>query len=358
MKRGWAAHGNGQPLLPVEAAIPQPVGTEVVLETSFCGVCHSDLYLQDGYYDLGGGQRMPLADRGVKLPVIPGHETVGRVVALGPDANGVRIGDHRLVYPWAGCGDCPRCVSGEDHMCPQPHGLGVFRDGGYGTHVVVARPEHLIDFGDIDPALAATYACSGITAYSAVRKLRDVPTGDPVVVVGAGGLGLAAISILSALRYERIVAVDIGEAKLAGARDAGAGAAVDGRSQDLPGDIARAAGGPVYGVVDFVSSSGTAAAAVAMLARGGTYVSAGLFGGELTVQLSTLLLRAITIRGSYTGSRADLRELIDLARSGKLRPVPVERVPHADPNGALDRMRSGDVAGRLVLDAGLHPPMP
>jgi len=179
---------NGQPLEAVEVTTPEPTGTQVLLKTTYCGVCHSDLYFQDGYYDLGGGKRLSLKDRGVKLPFIPGHETVGKVVALGPEAKGVAVGDHRLVYPWAGCGKCKHCLSGNDHMCLTPRSLGVFRDGGYGTHVLVDKPEHLVDFGNVDPALAATYACSGITAYSAVRKLSDVEPDSPVVVIGAGGL--------------------------------------------------------------------------------------------------------------------------------------------------------------------------
>jgi alcohol dehydrogenase, propanol-preferring len=352
--RGWAVVRNGAPLEAVEVTTPEPTGAQVLLKTTYCGVCHSDLYFQDGYYDLGGGKRLSLKDRGVTLPFIPGHETVGKVVALGPEAKGVAIGDHRLVYPWAGCGKCKHCLSGNDHMCLTPRSLGVFRDGGYGSHVLVDKPEHLIDFGNVDPALAATYACSGITAYSAVRKLSDVEPDSPVVVIGAGGLGLAAISILVALGYQRIVAVDVSDEKLGVAREAGAHAGVNAKSGELADELVKAAGKPIYGVVDFVASSDTAKAGVAVLARGGTYVPVGLYGGDLTLPLPTIPLRAITIRGSYTGSQHELRELVDLARSGKLRAVPVERVTHDDPNPALDRVRSGAVTGRLVLDASLH----
>ena len=352
--RGWAVVRNGQPLEAVEVTTPEPTGTQVLLKTTYCGVCHSDLYFQDGYYDLGGGKRLSLKDRGVTLPFIPGHETVGKLVAFGPEAKGVAIGDHRLVYPWAGCGKCKHCLSGNDHMCLTPRSLGVFRDGGYGTHVLVDKPEHLVDFGNVDPALAATYACSGITAYSAVRKLSDVEPDSPVVVIGAGGLGLAAISILVALGYQNIVAVDVSDEKLQVAREAGAHSGVNAKSGELADELAKAAGKPIYGVVDFVASSDTAKAGVAVLARGGTYVPVGLYGGDLTLPLPTIPLRAITIRGSYTGSQHELRELVDLAKSGKLRAVPVERVTHDDPNPALDRVRSGAVKGRLVLDAGLH----
>lgn len=351
MKRGWAVVRNGAPLEAVEVSVPEPQGTEVVLKTTFCGVCHSDLYFQDGYYDLGGGKRLSLADRGVTMPFIPGHETVGRVVSIGPDAKGVEVGDHRLVYPWAGCGNCRHCDSGNDQMCLTPQSLGVFRDGGFGTHVVVPKPEHLVDFGDVDPALAATYACSGITAYSAVRKLKSLSSDDPVVVIGVGGLGLAGISILSALGSKSIIAVDISDEKLETAKASGATAVINSRSSDVPAAVTAAAGRAIYGVVDFVASTVTANAALAVLARGGVYVPVGLYGGDLSLQLPTIPLRALTIQGSYTGSQHELRELVELAKSGKLKPVPIERVPHADPNTALDRVRAGQIAGRLVLDA-------
>jgi len=189
-----------------------------------------------------------------------------------------------------------------------------------------------------------------------VRKLSDVEPDNPVVVIGAGGLGLAAISILVAFGYQNIVAVDVSDEKLGVAREAGAHSGVNAKSGDLADELAKAAGKPIYGVVDFVASSDTAKAGVAVLARGGTYVPVGLYGGDLTLPLPTIPLRAITIRGSYTGSQHELRELVDLARSGKLRAVPVERVTHDDPNPALDRVRSGAVKGRLVLDASLHAP--
>jgi propanol-preferring alcohol dehydrogenase len=349
---GWAVVKNGVPLEEINLPTPEPVGTQVLVKVSHCGVCHSDLYFQDGYYELGGGKRLSLADRGVSLPLIPGHETVGVVVALGPDARNIAIGDRRLVFPWAGCGQCSRCRGGNEHLClKNPKTLGVFKSGGYGTHVIAEHPDHLIDFGNVDPALAATYACSGVTAYSAVKKLLPLDPEDPVVVFGVGGLGLAAIKILKALNHDNIVAVDVSPQKLKIAVQEGARVAVDGKAEDLVAEIVGAAAAPIIGVVDFVGSSDTARAAIASLAKGGTYIPVGLYGGDITLPLPTLPLRAIAIRGSYVGSLGDLKELVALAKSGALRPSPIERVSHAHPNLALDRVRRGEVAGRLVLQA-------
>lgn len=351
---GAAIVENGKDLQRICVAVPEPTGTQVLLDVAYCGVCHSDLHLQDGYYDLGNGKHLSLVDRGVKLPLIPGHEVVGRVVAMGPQAKGVAIGDLRIVYPWAGCGVCARCRVGNEQLCLKPNSLGVQRHGGYGTQVMVETPVHLIEFGSLDPALAATFACSGITAYAAIQKLLPLSEEDPVVIIGGGGLGHAAIAILKAMNFKYIVVVDVDDAKLALARNAGAVAGVNGNSPQLGKKIAEAAGAPVLGVIDFVGSGTTAQAGIEALSRGGTYVPVGLFGGEITLAIALLPMRSISIRGSYTGSLPDLRALIELAQAGALAPITIEQVPHAQAAEALLRLRHGGVAGRLVLDTSLN----
>ena len=116
----------GQPLQLNEQPTPEPKGSEVLLKVLAAGVCHSDLHLADGWFDLGGGKRMSLADRGMKLPVTLGHENVGEVVAVGPDAKGVKVGDRRLAHPWIGCGTCGPCQRGEENLCRAMRSLGCF----------------------------------------------------------------------------------------------------------------------------------------------------------------------------------------------------------------------------------------
>src|SRR5688572_23491333 len=101
----------GGPLVWSEEPSPDPVGAEVLLETVNCGICHSDLHIWDGYYEMGPGKRLYAKDRGLALPLTMGHEVVGRVVAKGPLADSVEVGDLRLVYPWIGCGACRACRS-------------------------------------------------------------------------------------------------------------------------------------------------------------------------------------------------------------------------------------------------------
>jgi len=350
--RAWAVVENGQPLKEIELPTPEPKGTEVLLEVTHCGVCHSDLHIWEGYYDVGGGQKMSLKDRGVVLPLAMGHEIVGRVTKLGPDATGVKVGDLRIVFPWLGCGTCETCLAEEDNMCVKAaRSLGVFQNGGYGTHVVAPHSRHLVDPGTLDPAVAATYACSGITVFSAINKVMPLPADTPIVLVGAGGLGLQAIAVLKAMGHRRIVSVDLSAEKLAAAKQAGATDTVDGNGADVTQRIIAACGGPVEAVIDLVNGSATARLAFDALTKGGKLVQVGLFGGEMTLPLPLMAMRALTVQGSYVGSPKELRALVAMAQGGKLPSIPITREPMRNADAALQRLIAGKVTGRVVLTA-------
>jgi alcohol dehydrogenase/propanol-preferring alcohol dehydrogenase len=352
--RAWAVVENGKPLQEIELPTPEPTGTEVLLEVTHCGVCHSDLHIWEGYYDIGGGQKMSLVDRGVSLPLAMGHEIVGRVAKLGPDAKGVKVGDLRIVYPWLGCGQCETCLDDEDNMCTRAAAsLGVYRNGGYGTHVVAPHPRHLVDPGTIDPAVAATYACSGITVYSAIKKAMPIPPNEAIVLVGAGGLGLNAVKVLRAMKHQNIISVDISAEKREAALAAGAHKVVDGSGDGaaVTKRIIDAAGGPVLAVIDLVNGTATARFAFGALRKGGRLVQVGLFGGELMLPLPIMAIRSLSVRGSYVGTVKELRELVKLAQDGSLEALPVQTVPQKDADAALMRLRDGKVTGRLILKA-------
>ncbi len=347
--RAWAVVKNEAPLEEIELPTPEPKGTEVLLETTYCGVCHSDLHIWEGRYDLGGGKVMNLVDRGLSLPIAMGHEIVGRVVKFGPEATGVKVGDIRIVFPWVGCGSCARCLADEDNMCLTSKSLGVYQHGGYATHVVAQHPRHLVDPGALDPAVAATYACSGITVFSAIKKVMPMPADEPIVLVGAGGLGLNAIAVLKALKHKNIVVVDISAEKRAAADAAGATKTVDGAGEGTTKRIIEACGGQPSAIIDLVNGTASAAFAFAALRKGGKLVQVGLFGGELTLPLPLMPIRALTVQGSYVGNVKELRELVALAQAGELGALPVTTVPQREANAALMRLRDGKVTGRLVL---------
>ena len=350
--KAWVVVQNEQPLECVELPDPAATGSEVVLDVTRCGVCHSDLHFWHGSYNMGGGKVMSLQDRGVTLPRAPGHEITGRVVAFGPAAEGVAVGDERIVYPWIGCGHCARCAAGDDNLCLAQRSLGVLEHGGFGSRVKVPHARYLVPFDGIDPSLAATYACSGITVYSAIRKVMPLEADEPVLLIGAGGLGLAAIAMLRALGHRRILSLDISAEKRRAAEQAGATETVDGTGEDVVARIQAAAGGPVTAAIDFVNTSETARTGLDALAKGGRLVLVGVAGGELTLSLATMIFRAQSVLGSNTGTVADLRAVVALAQSGRLAATPVQDYPKDAANDALLNLQHGQVTGRAVLVAG------
>ena len=332
-----------------EIANPKPAGTEVFLKVLAAGVCHSDLHIWEGYYDLGGGKKLKLTDRGVKLPLTMGHENVGEVIAVGPQVRGVKLGDKRLIYPWIGCGQCAVCKRGDDQLCVSPRFLGVFRDGGYSTHILVPHPRYLVNYGKMKPELAAPLACSGLTAYGALKKLGSIIKSEPVVIFGAGGLGLICISILKAMKGKGAIVVDIELSKREAAKRAGAMAVIDGKAPDLLDQIKAAAGGPAWGVIDFVGSGATTTMAFDSIAKGGKIIVVGLFGGDITIPVPYLPMRAATLQGSYTGSLAELTELVKLVRKIPLPLVPTATASLESGQKILDNLKANKVVGRVVL---------
>jgi len=340
----------GKPLQKLARETTKPKGTEVLVELRYCGVCHSDAHIRDGYFDLGGGKRLHMSERGMHLPVTLGHEPYGTVIAAGPEAGDAPIGADRLVYPWTGCGNCARCREGLDNYCMAPRMIGIQRPGGYADHLIVPHPRYLIDASGIDPVWAATLSCSGLSTYSAVSKLKPIPRDEWVAVMGAGGLGLSAIGILRALGHERIVAVDIDAAKLDAATAAGAAATLDGRDSEAARKLKRITSNALYGAVDFVGSADTASLALGGLRKGGKVILVGLFGGEIPLSIASTILRAVTVQGSHVGSVEELKAVVALAREGKLRPIPVQRRPLSEVSRTLDELKAGRVVGRIVVE--------
>jgi propanol-preferring alcohol dehydrogenase len=339
----------GEPMQFAERVDPKPTGSEVLLKVLAAGVCHSDLHIWEGFYNMGGGKVMRLQERGVKLPLTMGHENVGEVVAVGPRARGVKIGDKRLVYPWVGCGACKVCKRGEEQLCMAPRFLGVYRDGGYASHLLMPHPRYLLPLGKMKPLEAAPLACSGLTAYGALKKLGPLVKSEPVVVIGAGGLGLMAIAIVKAMKGKGTIAVDIDPVKRETAMRMGALAAIDPNVPDALEQIKAAAGGGVWAVIDFVGNDQTARLGVDGLVKGGKLIVVGLFGGEIMLSLPMLPIRAMTVQGSYTGSLAELTELMKLVRNKPLPLIPTKTVRLEQAQEVIADIKAGKVVGRRVL---------
>ncbi len=339
-----------EPLQQTVIDTPTPTGTQILLKITHCGVCHSDVHLHDGYFDIGGGNKLDIR-AGRELPFTLGHEIGGEVVAIGDGATGVEIGDCVVAYPWIGCGKCSVCKRGDENLCNDNMGkvLGVSADGGYSDHVVVPHPKYLLGYDGIPPGLAATYMCSGLTAYSAMKKIGQPAKDDKVLVVGLGGVGMMGLQFARALFGEYPLAADVDEAKLDAARRAGARAVYNPKAPDALDNLMVDTGGGVCAVVDFVGSESSFAFADRAVRKGGTIIVVGLFGGAMSMALPLIPIRSITIRGSYVGNLQESKEMMELVRAGKVAPIPVEERKMTDANSTLDDLRNGKIVGRVVL---------
>ena len=343
------------PLQEMDEPTPKPSGSRVLIKVKAAGVCHSDLHIWEGGYDLGHGRKpLSLKDRGVSLPLTMGHETVGEIIAFGPDVKesdkgGLELGDVVLAYPWLGCGKCKTCRGGDENMCiVKPSALGVYCDGGYADHMTVPHPKYLIDLKGLDPVTAAPYACSGVTTYSALKKVESA-FDTPIVIFGAGGLGLMALSLLKAMGGKGAIVVDIDAKKREAAEKAGALATVDGGAVDALEQLTKKAGEPIRAVIDLVGNAKTAQLGFDCLTKGGKLVIVGLFGGGAPWALPLIPIKAITIQGSYVGNLRETKELLDLVRAKKIAPIPVTPMPLAKANEALNSLKEGRLVGRAIL---------
>ena len=339
----------GAPLEEREVETPEPKGSEVLIRVTSSGVCHSDIHIWDGYFDMGDGNKVTLDQRGVKLPFTMGHEALGEVAALGPDASGVEIGDKRVVYPWIGCGECEVCKRGEDLLCLSPRTVGTRYGGGYAEYCIVPDGKFLVPYDGVDEAHAATCACSGITAYSALKKTMPLREDEWLLIVGAGGVGLSGIGMAKAVVGSKLIVADIDPAKRAAAIAAGADEVIDNSDADAVAKVMEITGGGAMGAIDFVGAPATTGFAVGALARGGTHVIVGLYGGALTLPMVSYPFKMMSIKGSYVGTLDDLKELLDLTRAGKVKPVPITRRPLSEAPIAIQELRDGKAVGRFVL---------
>lgn len=338
-----------KPLEIAEVDVPKPQDVQVLVKVKATGVCHSDLHLWEGGYDTGDGF-MKVTDRGVKFPVIPGHEIVGTVTEIGKSVQGVSVGDNVLVYPWIGCGVCAACRIGNDNVCDSPRSLGVFQNGGYAEYVLVPHFKFLARVDGIELDGAASLACSGLTAYNAIKK-SGANSQSNLVIFGAGGLGLMGVQIARAITNANIIVVDIGDEKLQMAKELGADHGVNSKDPDAIQKIMALCGGKGADcVIDFVNAPPTVKMGLAVIRKRGTMTLVGLFGGAIELPLVSVPLKAITIQGAYTGNFNEMLELLNLAKRGVISPIVSKRYKLSEANGALEDLKNRKIIGRAVIN--------
>lgn len=335
------------PLCETVIDCPQPAGSEVLVRVKRCGVCHSDIHMQDGYFKLSDEKKLDVRE-GRTLPFTLGHEIAGTIVAAGPQAQDAKIGREVAVYPWIGCGECGACRAEEENLCARPRHLGIYADGGFATHVLVAHPRYLLDYAPLPPSFAGALMCSGVTAYAALKRVAHLAARGPVLLVGLGGVGLMGLSIARAMFEHAPIVADIDPQKREAALKAGAQAAFD------PADAGArkallARTGCILAAVDFVGSDKSLNFALGALGRGGKVVVTGLLGGTFTTAIAMFSLRPMGIEGILTGTLGEAKEVLALARAGRIAPPPIAERPLAQAQAAIEDLRNGRIIGRVAL---------
>ncbi|MDX1528341.1 MAG: alcohol dehydrogenase catalytic domain-containing protein, partial [Gammaproteobacteria bacterium] len=287
----------GMPLKRREHPLPAPEGAQVLVRITRAGVCHSDIHIAEGFFDLGEEGRMTMSGRGMVLPVTLGHEIGGEVVTVGSSADPSLVGKPVLVFPWIGCGQCLACREERSNDCMKMRMIGLMRNGGYATHVLVPDQKFLVDAEGLNLDTATPHTCSGLTVYSALKKLLPLREGEWLAVMGTGGLGLNGIAIARAMGQESIVAVDVDPAKLEAAMEMGATAKLDASRDDALEELREITGNRLLGVLDTFGGPATARLAVHALVKTGRYLVVGLHGGDFKMPLPWLPQKALTVRG-------------------------------------------------------------
>jgi alcohol dehydrogenase, propanol-preferring len=328
-----------------EIPVPQPQGSEVLVEVAAAGLCRTDLHIMHaapGVYPY-------------TLPFTLGHETAGRVAARGPGASGVAEGDPVIVYSRWGCGTCWQCINGRDNACGRtrqmPHGAGVGRDGGLAEYMLVPSSRYLVPAPGLDPVQAAPLTDAALTSYHAVKlSLSQLRPGTGALVIGVGGLGHLAVQILKAITPARVLAVDVRTAALDVARASGADAVL--LSVDATPEAVRAELGEdgAAVVLDFVATDATLELAAGSVAEAGDLTYVGRGGGQLVVAPGHMPYEC-TVRMPSWGTLGELAEVVALATAGVIHSE-AETFRLKDALEAYERLERGDVLGRAVAVPG------
>ncbi len=339
---------HGEPMVESNEPLREPVAGEVVVRIRAAGVCHSDVMLYDGFVDSGNGRKVDLS-RGVAAPRVLGHEIAGEVTELGSGVTGVKVGDRVVVYPWIGCGKCKFCTSDREPLCSAPRNLGIHNDGGFSQYVFVPDARYCVPAGDMSYEQAAPYACSGLTAFGALKKLVPMHPTDSLLIVGAGGVGLSGIRFAKHVLGIAPIVAEPDQSKWPLAMEAGAARCIDSRDPTAMGPLMKSTGGGVSAAVDFVGTGDSFAFAFGALAKGGKLVSVGLIGGSTSITPAMIVFKTVTVQGSMVGTLGELTELLDIARQGLLPPLPVTTMPLDAANDAISKLHAGKLPGRAVL---------
>lgn len=327
----------GAPLSIEEMAVPTPGPGELLVEVLACGVCHTDLHAADGDWPVKPAP-----------PFVPGHETAGRVVALGAGVSEYKIGDAvGIAWLHDACGTCEFCITGWETLCASQHNSGYSVDGGFAQYAIASAAYACRLPDDVDFMQIAPIICAGVTTYKGIKETEAQP-GEWIAISGLGGLGHIAVQYAKAMGLH-VAALDITEEKLQLARSLGADVAFNALAPDAVAQVVEATKGGAHGVLVTAVSPPAFSQALQLVRRGGTVALNGLPPGSFPLPIFEVVLKRLTIRGSIVGTRYDLAQAVALAIEGKVR-AQIHAAPLADVNAAFSALKAGKVDGRIVLD--------
>ncbi|GGB80812.1 zinc-dependent alcohol dehydrogenase [Flavobacterium suaedae] len=325
----------GAPLQIEEVAVKRPGKNQILVKVIASGVCHTDLHAVDGDWPVKP-----------KMPLIPGHEGVGYVVAVGPDVTNVKEGD-AVGVPWlySACGCCDHCITGWETLCESQQNGGYSVDGGFAEYVIadaryVGYLPANVNFLEMAPIL-----CAGVTVYKGLKETETKP-GEWVAISGIGGLGHVAVQYAKAMGMH-VAAIDVADDKLDLAKRLGADLVVNAKEQN-PGEYLKKETGGMHGALVTAVSPIAFKQGLETLRRKGTMALNGLPPGNFDLSIFDTVLNRITIRGSIVGTRKDLHEAIQFASEGKVK-ANVTAAKLDDINDVFDKMKKGQIEGRMVL---------
>lgn len=341
----YRTFGGSPEVVEIEKPLPGP--GQVLLKMTAAGLCHSDVFVMsipEDQYFLG------------TLPLTLGHEGAGTVAEIGEGVTNVKVGQRVAVYgPW-GCGTCHECAQGHENYCLRAAELnilapGLGAPGAMAEYMIVDDARHLVDIGDLDPAIAAPLTDAALTPYHAIKpSLAKLGAGTTAVVLGAGGLGHLGIQLLRELSGARIIALDVDERKLQLAKESGADVTMLSTDQDVVAKVRELTNGRMaQGVFDFAGFQESLDVARQLVGVGGDFKIVGLGMGGATIPVGFFATPyEASISTTYWGYRQELMEVIALAREGRLS-VHVEKFTIDQAPDAYTRLHEGSLQGRAVV---------
>jgi len=328
-------HAFGKDLTIDNVPVPTPGHGQALVKLITSGVCHTDLHAVEGDWPVKPNP-----------PFIPGHEGVGKVIALGEGVTNLSVG--QLVgnaWLFSACGDCQYCNTGWETLCEKQQNAGYSVDGSFGEYMLVDAKFAAIIPDGADLVEVAPVLCAGVTVYKGL-KMTEAKPGQWVVISGIGGLGHIAVQYAKAMGL-RVAAVDIADDKLALAKKHGAELLVNALHED-PIEVVQRVTGGAHGVLVTAVHPSAFGQAIHMSRRGGTIVFNGLPAGDFPASIFEIVLKGLTVRGSIVGTRQDLKEALEFYALGQIHPTVATR-ELSEINAVFDEMKHGKIDGRVVI---------